>query len=169
METSWKNLWVVRLKPIGIQASLSSLFKEELGDSNTGNKDAVLILPVQAHCWHVMFNLASTRTLFCKAAFQPVQRLPVPGVVPPQCRTLHFCLLDFRRFLACNSILQPVCVPLDGSTTLWGCHSLAGVISHSCQFVSSGNLLRVQCPIIRTINEDIEQDWTQHCPLSIAG
>lgn len=49
METSWKNLWVVRVKPIGIQASLASLFKEELSDSNTGNKDAVLILPVQAH------------------------------------------------------------------------------------------------------------------------
>lgn len=134
METSWKNLWVVRLKPIGIQASLASVFKEELSDSNTGNKEVVLILPMQAYCWHVMFNLVSTRTLFCKAAFQPVHHLPVPGVVPPQCRTLHFCLLNFCRFLARNSIRQPVCVPLDGSTTLWGSHSLAGVISHSCQF-----------------------------------
>lgn len=42
--------------------------------------------------------------LFCQAAFQlgRPQHTLVPGVVPPQCRTWHFPLLNYTRFLSAH-------------------------------------------------------------------
>jgi len=62
--------------------------------------------------------------LLCRTAFWPVGPQPVlvQGLIP-RCRTLHFPVLNFMRFLS----VQPVKVPLCGSTTFW-------LISHSTEF-----------------------------------
>ena len=52
--------------------------------------------------------------------------------------------------------LQPVEVPLDGSTTL-------GRISHSSQLCITCKLAEdMLCPISQVINEDVEKDWPQY-------
>ncbi|KAK4825789.1 hypothetical protein QYF61_002373 [Mycteria americana] len=51
--------------------------------------------------------------------------------------------------------LQPVEVPLGGSTTFW-------YISHSSQVDVTCKLAKgTHCPIIQIVKEDIEQDWTE--------
>ncbi|KAK4831783.1 hypothetical protein QYF61_019096, partial [Mycteria americana] len=77
-------------------------------------------------------NLTDLQTLdpqflFCKAAFQlcSPQHLRVHGVVPPQVQDFALPLVELHEVPA-SPFLQPVQVPLDGSTTLW-------CISHSSQ------------------------------------
>ena len=93
--------------------------------------------------------------LFCKAAFQlgGPQHILVPGAVPPQGQ--DFVLLEFHG-VPVSPFLQPIEVPLDGSTTLClsSYFSQFGVISK----LGEGT----RCPIIRIVNEDAEQDWTQY-------
>ncbi|GAB0183439.1 mitochondrial enolase superfamily member 1 [Grus japonensis] len=51
---------------------------------------------------------------------------------------------------------QPVQFPLDGSTTFW-------CINHSSQWCVISKLAEVAFyPIFQIIDEDVEQDWTQH-------
>ena len=58
-----------------------------------------------------------------------------------------------------SPFLQPVVVPLDGSTTLWS-------ISHSSRFGVISKLAEdTFCTIIQIINEDVKQDRTQYWPL----
>ena len=104
-----------------------------------------------AHYWLTQ----ESQALFCKAAFQlgGPQQVRVPEVVPPQDFALP--LVELHEVPA-SPFLQPVEVPLDGSTTLWP-------ISQSSQFcvickLAEGTLW----PIIQIINEDVEQDWTQY-------
>lgn len=67
----------------------------------------------------------------------------------PQCRTLHFSLLNFEVL---GPFLPPVEVSLDGSLALWW-------ISHSPQFcVICLFTESVLYHIIQIINEDIKQD-----------
>ncbi|KAF1440525.1 Zinc finger RNA-binding protein, partial [Pygoscelis papua] len=77
------------------------------------------------------------RVLFCQAAFQlgGCQHILVHGVVPRWLQNFALPLVELHE-IPIGPFLQPVEVPLDGSTTLWH-------ISHSSQFVSSANLWRV--------------------------
>lgn len=59
------------------------------------------------------------KTLLCRAAFQLVgpQVVLVPGVIPTQVQDFKLCLVEFNEILL-SSILQPVQILLNGSTTL---------------------------------------------------
>jgi len=76
-------------------------------------------------------------------------------VVPLQVQNFALLIIELHDVPG-GPFLQPVMVPLDGSTTL-RCTSAAPL----CGFVSKlaeGAL----CPITQTVNEDVKQDWTQH-------
>ncbi|KAK4828308.1 hypothetical protein QYF61_025320 [Mycteria americana] len=98
------------------------------------------------------------QVLFCEAAFKlsGSQHILEHEVVPSQVK--DFALLVELHEVSISLLLQPVEVPLDGSTTLWhtSCSSQFGVI---CK-LAEGTL----CPIIQIINEDVEQDWSHYWP-----
>lgn len=88
--------------------------------------------------------------------------------VPPECRWFSGILpphmQDFAHLLAelhetfVSPPLQPVQVPLDGSTTLWHFRS-------SSQFLITCKLAKgTLCPTIQVIN-DVEYLWSHHQPL----
>ncbi|KAK4832374.1 hypothetical protein QYF61_022229 [Mycteria americana] len=80
----------------------------------------------------------------------------VPGVVPPQEEQDFALLLVELHEIPVSPFLQPVKVPLDGSTTFWP-------ISHSSQFCVISKLVKDElCLIIQIINEDAHQDWIQY-------
>ena len=71
------------------------------------------------------------------------------GVIPPQMQNF----VELRE-VPLSPILQPVEVPLNGSTTIW-------CISHPSQFCIICELAEgALCPIVHIINEDVEQ----YCP-----
>ena len=105
-------------------------------------------------------QLGVHQVLFCKAAFHlgGPQHILVCEVVLPQVQDFTLPLVEFHEVLV-SLFLQPVKVPLDGTTTL-------RCISHSFQFCviykfAEGTL----CPIIQNINEDVKQDQTPYWPL----
>ncbi|KAK4826285.1 hypothetical protein QYF61_007132 [Mycteria americana] len=113
----------------------------------------------RAHCW-LMFSLVSSRTtksfsakLFSSWSTPSIYL--VSGLVPPQVQDFALHPVELYE-VPVSPFLQPVQVPLDGSTTLWH-------ISHSPQFCvickrAEGTL----CPIIQIINEDVKQDCTRY-------
>ncbi|KAK4832039.1 hypothetical protein QYF61_020554 [Mycteria americana] len=109
----------------------------------------------QTGCW-LMFNSVSTRipqVLFCQAAFQLAgpQHILVPGVVPSQVQDFALFLVELHE-IPVGPLLQPVEVPLNGSTVIW-------CISHSSQFGVICKLAESTLyPVIQMINEDVKQD-----------
>jgi len=90
--------------------------------------------------------------LFYKASFQLVgPQYWLLELFLPTCRTLTFPLLNFMRFLYCP-FLQPVKVPLDGSTTLW-CINRSSKFGLICK-LAEGTI----CLVIQIINEEFEHD-----------
>lgn len=69
-----------------------------------------------------------SRDLLCKAVFYAVGPLPVlvPGIIPSQVQNLALLVVELRE-VPLSQLLQPVQVPLDGSTSIW-------CMSHSSQF-----------------------------------
>lgn len=78
--------------------------------------------------------------------------------VIPECRTLHFRLIELCEILV-GLFLQPVKVPLNGGTSLW-------CISQYSQFFIICKLAEgALSPIIQVINGDVKQCGPQYRPL----
>lgn len=100
--------------------------------------------------------LGRLNVFYCQAALQlgGLSTHCALAYSSPGARLLQFSLLNFMRLL--SPLVQPVRVPLDGSTTLW--HT-----SHSAQLgVIRKRVGGALCHSVRVINEDIEQDWSQY-------
>ncbi|KAK4811173.1 hypothetical protein QYF61_019804 [Mycteria americana] len=93
----------------------------------------LVFFAARAHCW-LMFNMVSTRT-----PRQPLHIL-VHGVVPPQVQDFAPPLTELYEDPV-SPFLQPVEVPLDGSTTLWCIH-------HSSQFCVISKLAEGSDPVL---------------------
>ena len=73
------------------------------------------------------------------------------GVVPPHIQDFSLPFAELYN-IPVSSFLQPVKVLLNGSLTLW-------CISHSSQFCVISKLAEgTLCPIIQTVNEDVEKN-----------
>ncbi|KAK4809169.1 hypothetical protein QYF61_006427 [Mycteria americana] len=91
----------------------------------------------RAHYW-LMFNLVPTRILrsfFARLLSSWVAPSIYWGGILPQVQVFALLLVELHE-VPLSLFLQPVEVPLDGSTTLW-------CISHPSQFLSSANVLRL--------------------------
>ena len=99
------------------------------------------------------------QVFFCQAAFQPggPQHILVHGFVPPQVQDCALLFVELDE-VPVSPFLQPVVVPLDGSTTV-------GCISHSSQFDVICKLAEsILCPVRWIINDDVKWDWIQCWP-----
>ncbi|XP_048785824.1 uncharacterized protein LOC125686152 isoform X3 [Lagopus muta] len=117
-----------------------------------------MVLATRAHCW-LMADLSSTRTpRFLSAELPSSSSSPnlyrCMELFLPRCKTLHLLLLNLIPFFVPSS--QPVQVLLNGSTAF----------SQSSQLRIIGKLAEGgHYPLIKVIDEDVEQDRTQHRPL----
>lgn len=170
VETSWKNLWVLRLKVIGIQASVASLFTQSEAAMLAIKKLSLSCQCSQGFCQPVLLQghvAGSHSTCFPPGSFSAKLLSSWSSIYLclvlflPQCGALQFSLFGERFLLQEFSVRlfllsQPVHIPLDGSTAL-------RFISHSSQFCVFIELAKdVLCPIILLIGENTEQDWSQH-------
>lgn len=80
----------------------------------------------------------------CRAAFQPVgpRYVLVHGVVPPQMHDFSLPLVEPNE-IPCCPILQPVLVPLNGSTTIW-CMSYSFQFCILCEVAEGAPCPRIQ-------------------------
>lgn len=87
-----------------------------------------------------------------KSTFQVFipQHIQLPRFIPSQMQEFIFPSVELRK-IRLSPFIQPVKVPLKGSTTLW-------CVSHSSQFHIIYELAEsALCPSLRVINEDVEQ------------
>lgn len=112
----------------------------------------VLLQPKRAVCLFCSENslMAHDQLVYqdCKDAFHllSLQHMKTHRVVSSQMQNFSFIELLAQSFL------QPVEVPLNGSTTLW-------YICHSFRFVLPANLLKVH-PVIQVTNEKVKNNWS---------
>ncbi|KAK4833070.1 hypothetical protein QYF61_027732 [Mycteria americana] len=103
---------------------------------------------------HVQLGVhQNPQVLLCKTALQlgDPQHVLDHGAVPSLVQDFALLLVEFRE-VSVIPFLQPVEVLLDGSMTLW-------CISCSAQFCITSKIIEgTLCPIIKIINEDVEQD-----------
>jgi len=104
---------------------------------------------------HVQLGVhQESQVLFSKAVFQPFgpQHVLVHGVIPPQVQGLAFPFADLQR-TPVHPFLQPVWVPLNGSTTSW-------CVNHSSQFCIILNLLSVcSATLARSQMKRLNRGW----------
>ena len=107
----------------------------------------------KAH-WRFVSNLCAPAPFLpmCSPAGQP-QTVLVDGVAPPQAQSSALPFVEWPDIPVCP-ILQPVGIPLDGSTAIW-------CITHPSQFCIICKPEGTVCPIFQVTNEDAKQHWTQ--------
>lgn len=116
----------------------------------------------EATQWWLIFNFLSPGP-FLQSCFPGrwSQRVLVPGVVPSRWQDFALQLVELH-----GAPVSPFLLPLQVTlavTTLWS-------ISHSFQFCTFCRLAEdAHCPIIQLVNEDVDQDQTQHWPLGCSG
>lgn len=102
--------------------------------------------------------------LYFKAAFQPNTPPACTGgclgFPPPQGQDVAFPFALLQEIPA-GQDLQPVNMPLNGSTTIWRINQ-SSYFCHTCKSTEG-----VPCPINQVINEDGKQHWSQCQPPEI--
>jgi len=92
-------------------------------------------------------------------SYSPVcwpQQVLVHGAILCQVHSLAFFFVELHE-ISCGPFLQPVQVPLTGSTFIW-------FISHFSHFcIICRRAVDALCPIFLVIDEDSKQYWTHYC------
>lgn len=103
-------------------------------------------------CLSLHGQLPAHQDPLSKSTFQVFipQHIQLPGFIPSQMQEFIFPSVELHE-IHVSPFIQPVKVPLKGSTTLW-------CVSHSSQFHIIYELaVSALCPSLWVINEDVEQ------------
>ena len=112
---------------------------------------------VRLYCWLVVSSrLPGPQGLSLQSCFPAfrLQHVLVPGVVPLQVQDFAVLFVELHE-IPLSPVLQPVQIPLDGSTATW-------CISRSSQYCVICKLAEVVlCPIVQVVNKDVRHYWPQ--------